>query len=133
MKKYWIYCVVGIVLVILSIRLGEVIMQEKVQEIGPVSAEELSLAYEEDRAAANAKYRGKVFVVSGNFGEVGKYPIDGKPNIWLRGEHTPICYIFEKGNSIIQVEKGKQVQIKGRCNGLVAFGFVIEFEDCKIH
>lgn len=85
-----------------------------------ISASELYNEYKDNEVAADMKYKGKIVVVNGIVGEVGKDIVD-TPYISLTGggqyEITKVqCMFSDKDlNRLATISKGSSISIQGTC------------------
>src|SRR5215212_5004390 len=97
-----------------------------------VSASTLLSDYENNEVAADGKYKGKMLVVSGTINNIAKDILD-KMYVTLKTSNPILsvqCYFDESNQTALsQLQKGKQVKIKERCDG--KFGNVT-LKDCVL-
>ena len=85
-----------------------------------ITAADLFREYEENGTAADAKYKGKVLVVSGRVANTGKttlgavYIIFSANNI---GSGVDCRFAGEREKKILSIRKGSEVTVRGRCEG----------------
>lgn len=96
---------------------------EKVQSQAPsytLTANQLYSEYDSNEVAADAKYKGKVVIVSGTIQDIGKDVMDDA-YIVIGGEGflDGVQCMFTKGeqSSVARLSKGQQVTIKGEVEG----------------
>ncbi len=94
-----------------------------------LTSEELHSNFENDEAAANKKYTGKVIEVEGELVEILENS-DQSSTLILSSAH-PIfgvkCRLNPKDNSKAIPEKGSRVKLKGLCTG---FNSDVELDQC---
>ncbi len=96
---------------------------QKVQSQAPsytLSANQLYREYDSNEVAADAKYKGKVVIVSGTIQDIGKDIMDDA-YIVIGGEgfFDGVQCTFTKGeqSSVARLSKGQQVTVKGEVAG----------------
>lgn len=85
-----------------------------------ISASNLTATYEANEVAADNKFKGKTFYVSGIVTDIKKDILD---NVYvvLKGDDMfrDVQCFFEHEEIAAQMQKGMKVTFKGRCNGLM--------------
>lgn len=96
---------------------------QKVQSQAPnytISADQLYSDYNSNEVAADAKYKGKVVIVSGRIQDIGKDIVDDA-YIIIGGEGflDRVQCMFTKGqqSSVASLSKGQHVRVKGEVAG----------------
>ncbi|MCK5861383.1 MAG: hypothetical protein KAH38_02790 [Candidatus Hydrogenedentes bacterium] len=96
---------------------------QKVQSQAPsytLSADQLYSEYDSNEVAADAKYKGKVVIVSGTIQDIGKDIMD-QAYIVIGGQGflDGVQCTFTKGqqSSVARLSKGQQVIVKGEVTG----------------
>ena len=104
---------------------------EKVQSQAPsytLTANQLYSEYDSNEVAADAKYKGKVVIVSGTIQDIGKDVMDDA-YIVIGGEGflDGVQCMFTKGeqSSVARLSKGQQVTIKGEVEGKMIGNVII--------
>jgi len=85
-----------------------------------VSADELSSEYNSNEVAADAKYKGKIVIVSGTIQDIGKdFMDDAYIVIGGSGFLDGVQCSFTKGeqSSVARLSKGQEVTVKGEVAG----------------
>lgn len=85
-----------------------------------LTANTLFADYQNDEAAANEKYLGKVLAISGTVAEI-KTSESGKPALVLATDDPMFGVIceFEQASMVEGLEVGKKISLKGQCSGLL--------------
>ena len=96
-----------------------------------IDAKDLNSEYQENEAAADAEYKGKVLRVSGVISRVG-HTIQGKRYLNLKTEFTYVrCNWSNKHKQdFTALKQGKEVEIECKCGGKVEGGVVLN--DCSL-
>ncbi len=86
-----------------------------------VSATEISRAYDNNKVAADAKYKDKILEVSGIVDSIGKDILDD-PYITLKGREYSLFGVqcmFSRASEgeLAQVSKGQSITLKGKVSG----------------
>ena len=85
-----------------------------------VTVDELLNAYQVDRKAAEAQYKGEILLVTGTVGSIG-INLVGVPFVKLAGnsvEAWRVQCIFDKDyeSELAEVKRGERITIQGKCN-----------------
>ena len=96
-----------------------------------LSADSLYREYEENEVAADAKYKGRVIIVSGIIQDIGKDFTDTAYVILAVEGLFGVHCMYAKGEefSVAQLSKGQQITIKGVVSGKMIGNVVIQ--ECK--
>lgn len=95
-----------------------------------VSFPQLLLDYSTNEVAADNKYKGKVLLVTGGGVErVGKDVSDKAFVVCFSGGSRTGQFFFEDSAPLASLKPGQQVNIKGRCTGLM---MNVILEDCEL-
>ena len=85
-----------------------------------LSANQLYREYENNEVSADAKYKGKIVIVSGKIQDVGKDIMD-EPYIVIGGEGfldgVQCSFAKSQESSIARLSKGQNVKVKGEVSG----------------
>ena len=98
-----------------------------------VTAADLIKAYDEDRAAANERFRGKIIIVEGFVEGVAEDPqvptihLDDQKTLATTLDAPLISCDFVSSSELPKAKTGDRVKVKGRCGGKMA---VILLADC---
>jgi len=94
----------------------------KVPETIKISATKLYEDYKANEVAADTKYKGKMLEISGTVDDVKKDIVDTM-YVTLKGDEyfgSVQCYFDNKYTSqLANLQKGQQLTITGKCNGLM--------------
>ena len=87
-----------------------------------LSADQLAREYENNEVAADAKYKGKIVIVSGTIQDIGKDVMD-EPYIIIGGSgflDGVQCFFTEsEESSVAHLSKGQRVSVKGEVSGKI--------------
>jgi len=96
---------------------------KKVQSLAPsytLSADQLYREYDSNEVAADAKYKGKVVIVSGTIQDIGKDIMDNA-YIVIGGQGfldgVQCTFTAAEQSSVARLSKGQQVRVKGEVAG----------------
>lgn len=85
-----------------------------------LSANQLYREYENNEVSADAKYKGKIVIVSGKIQDIGKDIMD-EPYIVIGGEGfldgVQCSFAKSQESSIARLSKGQNVKVKGKVSG----------------
>lgn len=95
----------------------------------PVASVALAEAYRDDKAGADAKYKGKTLTVEGKVESIGLVLAGPEFKVRLEGAQKNAKGIFDvqvtvvngEVNKVLALSKGQTVKLTGRCEGLVVF------------
>ena len=97
-----------------------------------ITAEDLDEEFEEDEAAANAQYKGKVIEVTGKVHKIDRADLTVEVGT---GDETVDCVFGARdGRQLGQLKVGQEVVIRGTCVGLVDDGKTktVTLEGCSL-
>jgi hypothetical protein len=99
-----------------------------------VTSIQLAKDYEENTVAADQKYKGKKFVVTGTVSDINT-DIMGRPYVTLRGTNEFMAphFSFDKsaGDQLAKLRKGVKVTLA--CEGAGDMAKIPMSEDCQFH
>lgn len=99
---------------------------------GQITAQELFDAYQEDKDAADEKYKGQVITVSGTIDRVKTGP-SGDPYVTMKTSSVVlrVQFLFKKSDerAVFELKEGQQATIRGTVYGRI--GNVL-LRDCEI-
>ncbi len=97
-----------------------------------VTAEDLDAEFDENRAAAEAKYKNKVIEVSGKVKQIiDTDPTEVTVELEVEGDDTVDCdFLRKNAQQAVTLVKGQAVVIRGKCVGLV--DGTVTLERCNI-
>jgi hypothetical protein len=104
---------------------------------GTVKAGDLLKEYGTNAVAADAKYKGKVWQVSGKFGSAQKAPLLGYAVQLLPDDAGDVntsmvqCFIVEEAQAAVaQMKEGQKITVQGTCDGQVLGQ--VKFSKCTL-
>jgi hypothetical protein len=104
------------------------------EQLTTVTASQLARDYEENTVAADQKYKGKKFIVTGTVSDINT-DIMGRPYVTLRGTNEFMAphFSFDKsaGNQLAKLRKGVKVTLA--CEGAGDMAKIPMSEDCQFH
>jgi hypothetical protein len=93
-----------------------------------VTADQLASEYKSNEVAADAKYKGKVVIVSGTVQDIGKDVMDDA-YIIIGGEKlldSVQCFFTEgQQSSVARLSKGQHVRVKGEVGGKMIVNILV--------
>jgi tRNA_anti-like len=97
------------------------------QQVKDIDAIKLYVAYQENEIAADRKYKGKRFRVSGEISEISKGPMDGiYISILVPGTYSQIqCEDMTEDEAGV-LKKGEMATIEGTCGGMTLGSVFLE-------
>jgi len=103
-------------------------------EVIEISATQLSKEYDENKVAADSKYKDELLKISGTIDDIGK-DIAGTPYVSLEGREYSLfgvqcMFNRDKEEDLIELRKGQKIILKGEVSSEMIGNIIVK--DCEI-